>query len=82
MKVITLNGKVINIGEWDLCVTPVQNTEPRTRKEINEMKAKGLDPFLVYDGIREIHSQSDEHIYSEGKYDEQIKILIEEITLQ
>ena len=35
-----------------------------------------------HDYIRETHSQSDEHIYFEGKYDEQIKILIEEITVQ
>ena len=55
--------------------------------ELFANKSKALETFNVllasyHDGIREIHSQSDEHIYFEGKYDEQIKILIEEITVQ
>ena len=55
--------------------------------ELFANKSKALETFNAllasyHDGIREIHSQSDEHIYFEVKYDEQIKISIEEITLQ
>ena len=55
--------------------------------ELFANKSDALETFNAllasyHDGIREIHSQSDEHIYFEGKYDENIKILIEEITLQ
>ena len=34
-----------------------------------------------HDGIAKVHSQSETHVYFEGKYDEQIKILIEEIEV-
>ena len=55
--------------------------------ELFTNKSDALETFNVllasyHDGIREIYSQSDYHIYFEGKYDEQIKISIEEITVQ
>ena len=55
--------------------------------ELFANKSDALETFNVllasyHDGIREIYSQSDYHIYFEGKYDEQIKISIEEITVQ
>ena len=55
--------------------------------ELFANKSKALETFNAllasyHDYIRKIYSQSDEHIYFEGKYDENIKILFEEITLQ
>ncbi len=55
--------------------------------ELFANKSDALETFNVllasyHDGISHIHSQSDYHIYFEGKYDEQIKISIEEITVQ
>lgn len=49
MKIFKLNGEVINIGEWDYKIKPVQNKEPRTEKQRGEMASNGQDYMLVYD---------------------------------
>lgn len=49
MKIIKLNGEVINIGDWDYKLAPVQSTEKRTKEQILEMKSNGQDPALIYD---------------------------------
>ena len=55
--------------------------------ELFANKSDALETFNAllssyHDGITHIHSQSEDHIYFEGKYDEQIKILIQEIIVQ
>ena len=55
--------------------------------ELYANKSDALQAFndllaSYHDGIAKLHSQSESHIYFEGKYDEQIKISIEEIEVK
>ena len=42
MKVYKLDGKVINIGEWDYKLTPITNDKEYTPQEAAKLRAIGL----------------------------------------
>lgn len=47
MKIIKLNGEVINIGEWDYKLHPVNDPTLFTQERVGEIK-KGNDPLYRY----------------------------------
>ena len=49
MKVIKLDGEVINIGEWDYQMTPVRNPIEYTKEEKKAITLQGRNPFNIYD---------------------------------
>lgn len=60
----------------DECETALYANESDALQAFNDLLA------VYHDSIREVHSESDTHVYFEGKYDERIKISIEEIEVQ
>lgn len=54
MKVIKLNGEIINIGAWDYMHTPVKNTNTYSEEEKDEILKSGRNPDFIYDDNGEI----------------------------
>ena len=60
----------------DECETELYANKSDALQAFNDLLA------VYHDSIREVHSESDTHVYFEGKYDERIKLSIEEIEVQ
>ena len=67
----------VQVLSWllDECETEIYANKSDAMEAFNDLLAS------YHDGIAKVHSQSDTHVYFEGKYDEQIQILIEEIEV-